>query len=186
MAKYSESNSWTQRLQLLILLKHELLKMNGVGWLYQFGRLRRSGSDGNSIIWMNVLETGRVLFGPRPHSFVPKITRSMLNRSLAREVGYLQDELIDKPDSKWRDVPFYRAYAVLTLCRILYSLSTGGVVSKPRAARWALRTLPASYQAIVRQALEDNKTKSTRKIPLRRIRSFIQHARVAVNRELDS
>lgn len=184
LAKYSESNPWTRRLQLQILLKDELLKMGGVGWLYQFGRLRRSGSDGNPIIWMNVLETGTVLFGPRAHSFVPQITRSILNQALAREVGYLREELIDRHDSKWLDVPFYRAYAVLTLCRILYSLNTGVVVSKPRAARWALRSSPASFRTIVRQSLQDTKPKSTRRIPLRQIRTFIQYASVAVNQKV--
>jgi len=182
LKKYSESNAWTRRLQLLILLKRELLKVNGVGWLYHFGRLSRSGSDGNPIIWMNVLDTGRVLFGPQPHTFVPRITRSMLNQALAREVEYLQEELIDKPHSKWRDVPFYRAYSVLTLCRILYSFNTSVVVSKPRAARWALHSVPASYHGIIRQALQDQEAKSRRRIPLRHIRSFLQYARAVINR----
>jgi len=184
LEKYSESNAWTRRLQLLILLKHELLKMDGVGWLYQFGRLSRLGSDGNPIIWMNVLDTGKVLFGPQPKTFIPRITRSMLNQALSREVGYLHEELVDKPQSKWRDVPFYRAYSVLTLCRILYSLNKGMVVSKPRAARWALRSVPASYHGIIRQALQDKEPRH--RIPLRQIRSLLQYAKVIIESEPSS
>jgi len=184
LAKYSESNAWTRRLQLLILLKHELLKINGVGWLYQFGRLSRSGSDGNPIIWMNVLDTGKVLFGPQPKTFIPRINRSMLNQALSREVGYLREELIDKPRSKWRDVPSYRAYSVLTLCRILYSFNTGAVVSKPRAARWALRSVAAPYHAIIRQALREDETKPRHRIPLRKIRTFLQYAKDSIGTRL--
>lgn len=73
LAKYSKSNPWTQRLQLLILLKHELLKMNGVGWLYQFGRLRQSGSDGNSIIGMNVQPEALRKMSIPAHPDIPKV-----------------------------------------------------------------------------------------------------------------
>src|SRR5207253_2500477 len=175
----SESNAWTGRLQLLFLLKHQLLKMDGVGWLYQFARLSRPGSDGNPIVWMNVLDSGRVLFGPPARSFVPRITRVMLNQALVREVGYLKEELVVKRHSQWRDRPSYRAYAVLTLCRILYSYDTGVIVSKPRAARWALRSIPASHHAIIRQALQGEEAKSRRRIPLRQIRALLQYASVA-------
>jgi len=181
LAKCSDRNDWTRRLQLLLLLKRELLKV-GEGWLYQFGRLRRSGSDGNPIIWMNVLDTGSVLFGPPPHSLLPKITRSMLLQALAREVRYLQHELVEKKRSKWRNVPFYRAYAVLTLCRILYSLRKGTIVSKPRAARWAMRSVPTSYHVIICQALHGD-NEGPRTIPLRPLRSFIKYAKVAVATE---
>jgi hypothetical protein len=184
LAKYSESNAWTRRLQLLILLKHELLKMDGLGWLYQFGRLSRSGSDGNPIIWMNVLNTGKVLFGPQPKTFIPRITRSMLNQALAREVGYLHEELVDKPRSKWRNMPCYRAFSVLTLCRILYTFNTGAVVSKPRAARWALRSVAAPYHAVIRKALQDKEPRH--RIPLRQLRSLLQYAKVIIESEPNS
>src|SRR5579864_5758072 len=44
---------WMRRLQMTILIRRELLRFNGQGWLYQFGRLTRPGSDGNPIIWAN-------------------------------------------------------------------------------------------------------------------------------------
>ena len=64
LARAAESNPWVARLQLLFLIKHQVLTMNAKACLYQFGTLKRSGSDGNPIIWLNVLESGVVLFGP--------------------------------------------------------------------------------------------------------------------------
>ena len=76
----------------------------------------------------------------------------MVVAALVRELNYLRHEITD-PASPWRGRPFYRTYAVLTLCRILYTHRKGGVVSKPRAARWALRALPSGWRSLIRGAL---------------------------------
>jgi hypothetical protein len=133
LAQKAKSNPWTTRLQISFLIRDQVLTMNSKACLYQFGQLRRSGSDGNPIIWMNVLKSGIVLYGPNPETFVPPITPEILFPALEREVGYLREEIIEKPESEWRDVPSYRAYAVLTLCRILYSFRKGTIASKRRA-----------------------------------------------------
>ena len=52
----------------------------------------------------------------------------------------MKNEISTKPHSEWRDVPSYRAYAVLTLCRIFYTFKEGTVVSKPRAPDGLSRT----------------------------------------------
>jgi hypothetical protein len=160
------------RLQMQVLLKGRLLRPDTRGYLYQFGALRRSGSDGNPIIWMNVLVSGLTLRGPAPATFLPVITSEMLFKALVREVAYLRKE-IGNPASKWRDSRIYRAYAILTLCRILYSHRFGVVVSKPRAARWALETLPTRWHSLVRSAVEsDSGRRSTLALP--RIARFIE------------
>jgi hypothetical protein len=46
----------------------------------------------------------------------------------------------------------YQAYAVLTMCRILCTIATGDVVSKPTAAQWAQTTLPEKWQPLIQQA----------------------------------
>jgi hypothetical protein len=89
----SKSNRWTNRLQLLFLVKKELLAMNGSGCLYQFGLLTRCGSDGNPIIWRDFLNSGKVLFGPPVESFLPEITWEMFSQALTRELGYLREEI---------------------------------------------------------------------------------------------
>jgi Domain of unknown function (DUF4111)/Nucleotidyltransferase domain len=171
LARAARLESWIPHLQMQVLRQARLLRPDTRGYLYQCGALKRSGSDGNPIIWMNVLATGITLTGPTPATFLPPITGEMLSDALERETTYLCAE-ITNPASERRDRAFYRAYAVLTLCRILYSSRTGRVASKPQAARWALRTLPTRWHSLIRAAEASNRGKPA---PLRlpRIARFI-------------
>ena len=47
----------------------------------------------------------------------------------------------------------YQPYAVLSMCRTLYSLDHATQVSKSDAARWALRTLAQDWTPLVEAAL---------------------------------
>ena len=172
----AESNPWAARLQMLCLIEKEALTFNAKASNYQFGILKRGSSDGNPIIWMNVLKSGVVLYGPRPESFLPAITPEMLFQALEREVGYLREEISQTPESVWRDVASYRAYAVLTLFRILYSYKRGAIVSKRRAARWALKELPAQWGGLILQALATDDATPVESLPLSRIEQFIEFA----------
>jgi len=116
------------------------------------------------------------MVGPPAKSFLPEITREILAAALKRELGYLREELQENPESKWRDVTMYRAYATLTICRILYSEAKGTVVSKPMAAGWAIKDLPDRFRAIIELALDYNSTGRNVKIPLQSLRSFLQFA----------
>jgi Domain of unknown function (DUF4111) len=176
LGRAAKANPWTARLQISFLIRNEVLTMNSKACLYQFGLLKRSGSDGNPIIWMNVLESGLVLFGPPPESFVPAITPEILFQALEREVVYLREEISKKPESQWRNIPSYRAYAILTVCRILYSFRKGTVVSKRRAARWVIKHLPQEWGELILQALETDQGKLQPDISLSRIEQFIDFA----------
>lgn len=173
LRRLSRREAWMRRLQLTILIQRELLQFKGDGWLYQFGRLSRTGSDGNPIIWANIIESGHVVFGADPHSFVPPITPALMRAALQREIGYLRTELITKRDSEWRRRPAYRRYAVLTLCRILYTFETGRIASKLTAAAWALRRLPAVHRPVAKLAL--SRPVRARLLPLRSLRALLDH-----------
>jgi aminoglycoside adenylyltransferase-like protein len=162
-----------RRLQLTILIQRELLQLDGDGWLYQFGRLTRAGSDGNPIIWANILESGRLVFGPEPHTFVPVITPVLMRAALEREINYLRTELVTKRASVWRKRPAYRRYATFTACRILYTLETGRLASKRAAAVWALRRVPSVHRAIVNRAIR--RPWGNRLLPLAPIRGLLEH-----------
>jgi len=173
LSRLAGRERWARRLQLTLVLQGELFQRSAAGWLFQFGRLERTGSDGNPIIWMNVRDTGLTLFGPAPGTFLPQITPALVSVALRRELEYLRVELVSDPSSPWRSRQFYRRYAVMTICRILVTHRTGRVVSKPRAAAWTLRVLPAEHRRIVRLAAG---TARDRHLPLRPIRALLAYA----------
>ena len=53
----------------------------------------------------------------------------------------------------WLREPGSQAFVTLTLCRLLYTLATGGVASKPGAARWAQQALEPRWRGLVTRAL---------------------------------
>ncbi len=59
--------------------------------------------------------------------------------------------MLDDPTRLRRDD--YQAYAVLTMCRALYTLELGTFVSKPVAARWAQQTLGEPWARLIERAL---------------------------------
>jgi predicted nucleotidyltransferase len=168
------TDPWIARLQMQILVRGRLLREDPRGALYQFGELRRSGSDGNPIIWLNVLASGITLAGQQPRRFLPPITASMLSAALVRELEYLRKEVAN-PASQWRDQRYYRTYAVFTLCRILYTHWSGEIVSKPGAARWALHTIPPRWHSLIRAAAGSREHVGRRPLPLPRIARFIEY-----------
>lgn len=82
------------------------------------------------INWFFVLDHGITLSGPAPETLIEPIPRDVFTEA-ARELG--RDWV-----TRIHDVADQRgeSYAILTVCRALYSHHTGEPVSKPKAARW--------------------------------------------------
>lgn len=156
------------RLQLTFLVDGQQLTMDAPACLYQFGKLQRCRSDGNPIIWMQA----KPLFGALP---ALDITPEILHEALTRELGYLRDEFAND-SSEWRDKRMYRAYAVLTVCRILWSREHGDITSKATAARWALEQVSSEWHPIVHQALAYHERGEDVEIPRERIAAFVDAA----------
>jgi hypothetical protein len=168
-----KSNPWTLRLQMSFLLKDHVLTMNSKACHYQFGVLERGSSDGNPIIWLDYQRTGRILFGSPPETFLPAITPKIFSAALDRELAYVKEEISEKPSSEWRDVRMYRAYAVLTICRILYSTEKRSTTSKADAAKWVIKKWPRRWTKIINRALAFNEIGRESDIPLKEIEEFI-------------
>ncbi len=67
----------------------------------------------------------------------------------------------------------YRAYAVLTLCRILYSFAKGTIVSKPIAAKWAIKNVPEELREVILRSLDSDAGRPV-DISIERISRFIE------------
>lgn len=92
-----------------------------------------------------VREHGVALAGPDPRTLIDPVDAGDLRDAV---VSLLHGWWMPAPTCRrWLDNPFYRSYAVLTMCRMRYTLQYSVVVSKPITARWAQAALDARWEA---------------------------------------
>ncbi len=98
-------------------------------------------------------EHGVVVGGPDPRSLLDPVQPNDLRRASAAKVA--EWRTLAHGDPAWvagLQVLQQHTYVVVTLCRLLYTLHTGAVVSKPVAARWAARTRASRWSALIDRA----------------------------------
>ncbi len=112
--------------------------------------LARPGSDW--VIQRHVLrEQGVVLAGPALHALIDPVGPDDLRQAVAAILREWWAPMLDDPARLRRSD--YQAYAVLTMCRALYTLENRAIVSKPVAARWAQEGLGQRWAALIAPAL---------------------------------
>ena len=98
-------------------------------------------------------EHGLALAGPAATTLIDPIGPEALRASVrSLLLGYWAGQL-DGPPPAWLRPRNYQAFAVLSMCRALYTLEHGEVVSKPAAAAWAGRRLGPPWPDQVARAL---------------------------------
>lgn len=98
-----------------------------------------------------VRETAIVLWGPPPHTLLDPVLPSALRAAVIDRVTGFWNQQLDHPE--WLRTREFQAYAILTMCRALYTLACGEVVSKPRAAAWAREALGTPWAQLIDRAL---------------------------------
>ncbi len=97
--------------------------------------------------WYVIREGGLTLFGPPPDEIIPPIAKEEFVqwvRDYAAGMGTGSNKLHDRKN---------QAYAILTMCRALYTCrSNGEQASKRQAALWAKAQLP-EWSGLIRNAL---------------------------------
>ena len=105
----------------------------------------------NTVLHRHVLrEHGIALAGPEPASLIDPIPPEDLRTEVRRQLKPWMGAFLAQPaklDSAWR-----QPYTVLTTCRILYTLHHAAVVSKRRAAEWALDALDDRWADLIERA----------------------------------
>ena len=113
--------------------------------------LARHGSDW--IIQRHILrEHGVAAMGPALQTMIDPVQPDDLRRAV---LGILREwwaPMLDQPDHRLHGSE-YQAYAAFTMCRALYTLQHGAVVSKPVAARWAQAALGERWAALIERAV---------------------------------
>ncbi len=114
-------------------------------------RLKWDHLDSAWLVHLSILrDRGVTLAGPSPRSLSDPITPRQLQQAMVESVQRWSAPKLDNPEQL--RVRGSQAYVVLTLCRVLYTLYTGGVVTKRVAARWAVSTLDARWVPLIERA----------------------------------
>lgn len=119
----------------------------GVDW--PFGVHRHRGD------WIfqrhTVREKGLSLWGPPPRMLIDPLTPRELRRVVTDNLRGYWAEQLDRPD--WLRRRDYQAFAILTMCRSLYTFERGEIASKPVAAAWAWEALGHPWARLIERAL---------------------------------
>jgi len=121
----------------------------GVDW--DFGRAERRPSW---LLEQQILhQHGVAVFGPPPRELIDPVRPEELRAAVRDMLRGFWAAQLREPEPEWLRPRHYQAFAVLTMCRARYTLAHGAVVSKPKAARWALANLDPRWSDLIAQAL---------------------------------
>jgi hypothetical protein len=80
-------------------------------------------------------ERGVVIIGPDLKTLIEPVSPNDLRQAVADVLPLWANPILDDPSQI--DKCGYQSYFVLSLCRMLYTLKYGEIISKPLAANWA-------------------------------------------------
>jgi Domain of unknown function (DUF4111) len=97
-------------------------------------------------------ERGITLAGPAPRGFACEVPADALRNGMRPRIESFLPELFS-----WTsfDIAWSQRYAVQTLCRMLYTLDTGEVTSKPASLDWAKHVLSPAWHDLIQQVRDD-------------------------------
>jgi len=98
-----------------------------------------------------VRESAIVLWGPSPQMLLDVVLPGELRAAVIEQVTGFWKQQLEHPE--WLRPREEQAFAILTMCRALYTLAWGEVVSKQRAAAWAREALEAPWAQLIDRAL---------------------------------
>lgn len=97
--------------------------------------------------WYCVQEYAITLYGPDQKKVIPHIEKQEFIQTICRYAQSFRERVRTCKESCYS-----QAYAILTLCRALYTLKNEEQISKPAAARWAMDFVP-EYRNVISSAL---------------------------------
>lgn len=128
-------------------------------------------------------ERGITLAGPEPATFVSEVPGDLLRARMVEYIEAFMPELLE-----WTslDIVWGQCYAVSSLCRMLYTMRTGEIASKPAALAWAADVLDPEWRELIEQVIEDRPlpwNAPSRRASGDRTVAFAEYARALTNRE---
>ncbi|MCI0399414.1 MAG: DUF4111 domain-containing protein [Chloroflexi bacterium] len=115
------------------------------------GKLRVEQHESDWVMQRHILrEHGVALAGPALQTLIDPVRPDDLRQAVRGILWWWELQLTD---TSRVEKSGYQAYAILTMCRIFYTLQHGAIVSKPLAARWAQEALDERWAGLIERAL---------------------------------
>jgi hypothetical protein len=114
-------------------------------------RLKMAYHHADWIVHRYILrERGITLVGPPPQTLIDPISPTDLRQAMISMLPAWAAPLLQ--NAATIQARGYQSFFVLSLCRVLYTLHTGTVVSKRAAARWAQEALGERWVSLIERA----------------------------------
>jgi predicted nucleotidyltransferase len=114
--------------------------------------LHRMSHESDWIIQRHLLrEYGIVITGPNVRELIDPVSSDVLRQAVVDVLPLWVTPILEQPSQiKNRG---YQSFIVLSLCRMLYTLNHGKILSKAAAAQWALENLDPRWRTLIERAL---------------------------------
>ncbi len=153
---YVMESYWARHLEGAYFPKKIMADLESTGqpiWYLDNGSLNfeRSSHDNTLVNRWVLREKGIILAGPDPKAWIPHISEEMLKAEVRQTMVDWGAEIIEgiyQFDNRWA-----QPFAVLMYCRMLHTLATGEVRSKPAGATWVKAALDPTWRNLFDHAL---------------------------------
>jgi hypothetical protein len=156
-AQIAASNlKWSTNYEGSYIPKHAIRRYDPAHSLHMVIRVEGSfGMDEHRSDWVIqrhiIRERGIVLVGPSPKTLIDPVSPDELRLAALQ---LLEEWWLPQLDDQFRlRDSEYQAYAILTMCRALFTIESGKIVSKPEAAQWARQSLEEKWARLIDSAL---------------------------------
>jgi predicted nucleotidyltransferase len=134
--------------------------------------VEKLGSDW--IIQRHVVrEYGVVIKGPNPQTLIDFVSPIDIRNAVIGTLHEWWFPMLADPTWLRNSESGDRAFAVITMCRVLHALEYGTIVSKPKAIQWAQAKLSEPWKTLIAQAIAVSQHKE-QDISLNEILDFIR------------
>jgi predicted nucleotidyltransferase len=114
--------------------------------------LHMMSHESDWIIQRHLLrEHGIVITGPSLRDLIDPVSSGDLCKAVAGVLPLWVEPILSDPSQI--NQRGYQSFIVLSLCRMLYTLRHGKILSKPAAAKWALENLDPKWSPLIERAL---------------------------------
>jgi predicted nucleotidyltransferase len=161
---WESGSDWAKKLEGSYVPKREIKRQNQRGGAcptVNEGRFYLDNLGSDWIIQRHIVrEQGVILAGPDPKTLIDPVSAAELRQAVKGVLNEWWFPMLEDPTWLREHGSEYHAYTILTMCRALYTLENGSIVSKSGAARWVQGKLGEDWSKIIDQALIAQKPSS--------------------------